>query len=394
MTEIDTHHLPFIDIAKAVKDKLSNVDPEIVQWSLPSETIALGSNITSNSIRELMTALQSNNEQLNIVKSVGNIIATLARKTAINNGTPENTEKYAIEIFSTILLNLGGTQQMQGNVSGRLQEFVKFSCSQLPPLMQPVHNNEHILANSQDHSLKEIYQMVNKILQNLSDDDVKQLLFGTIPDICRTIAEQHYDYISPLLLRWRNKMNTMIQSLNADDDSAAMIGMAGNTKDLLNIVAFLLNNKPMEEVIKVCQQWIETFFENATGKPVNINVERVLAVLRNSLRNAIILNEAESPEQKLISIGVNIEQLPLDVYEPLLIALDTTGETDEMFTCRPLVENCKVSVNLSCFIKKSNNVTHVFVYDTESIKTWISRHHTVPETREETDANTVIIDIS
>ena len=409
-TELDTHHLSFIEIAIIVKEKLTNVDPEILHWSLPNETIALGIEKTTKSITELIDILQylDNNDiidyQMIIVKKVGLIIASLGRETAINNGTINDTEKYTLEIISVILLNLGGSRQIHGEISNRLQEFVKMCCSQLSDNNSDnVANqcNNHILTNSKEYSLKDVYQMVNKVLQSLSDNDVIQLLFGTLPDICRHIAEQNYDYISPLLLRWRNKTNKMINSLETNNDKSAMIAMAGSTKDLLNIVAFLLNNLPMEEVIIACQQWIESFFENATGSPVNINVERVLTVLRaglqdqeenNNIFNYIIVTE--TPEQKLQLLNVNLENIPENAYEPLLIALDPTGETDEMFTCRPLIENGVISKNLSCFIKNNNDIIHVFVYDTDSIKTWINMHHTVPETRESTGNNVRIIDIS
>jgi len=266
-TTIDTHNLPFVDIARAVKAKLAGQDLEVVRWTLPAETLALEERALS-AIRRLVLALEpleidSNaHQQEQVVRNVGKIVAELAQETATNAGyrhDTDNTERIAIDILSAILLNLGGSRQVQGEVSRRLQAFVKNACRtvrQQRPCPATTNPAQHVLANTQQHSLRDVFAHVDSVLQRLSDEDACQLLFGTLPDKCRYRAERHHKQVSTLLLRWRAKTHRAVLgqfSTQAKSDEAAMIAMAGSTTALMNIIAFLLSDRPIDEVINACQ---------------------------------------------------------------------------------------------------------------------------------------------
>jgi len=426
--------LPFVDIARAVKAKLAGQDLEVVRWALPAETLALEERALS-AIRRLVSALEpleidsNSQQQKQVVHSVGKIVAELAQETAINAGYGHDKyqmERIAIEILSAILLNLGGSRQAQGEVSRRLQAFVKASCRtvrQQRPCPPTATSSAHsILANTQRHSLRDVFVHVDSVLQRLSDEDACQLLFGTLPDECRHRAEWHHKQVSSLLLRWRAKTHRAVlaqRGTQPKSDEAAMIAMAGSTAALMNVVAFLLSERPIDEVISACQQWVQTFFENATGRPANINVERVLAVMQTGLQHQLRSQpqerrsifavaaaaepsapplRARTPTEVLVSLGVRLRSIPAEAHEALLIALDASGDTDEMFTGRPLVEGGRVSAGLGCIVKRTGGGTyHVFVYDATAIREWVAEHNTVPETREavrHSQSQAAVIDIS
>jgi hypothetical protein len=440
--QIDTHTLSFVAIAKAVKAKLATVDPEMVRWALPANALALPPEVAEASIRRLMEVLDplhdnsSEATQMSVVRQVGLTIAELGKATANNSGSSDSrdaTSRFSLEIISSLLLNLGGSRQLEGEVSARLQQFIHLSCSELES-SQPSSETSGaaVLSNSGQHPLRVVFREVDRVLQLQQDEDAVQLLMGTLPDLPRAVAELHQERVAALLLRWRAKVHALVENVTAQrmGDEAVMLAMGASVNDLLNIIAFLLNGQPMEIVLACAQEWITSFFENATGQRTHINVERVLAVLRtghqHQLHQAATGNEgrnifaatldgtvtADSPpappvlsaEEVLQSLGVDVSVIPQAAHEPLLMALDVTGNTEEMFTCEPLVQDGRVAAGLACIIKHANRgggggggvgvSTHVFVYDADSLREWVAQSNTVPETREDVDARTTIIDIS
>jgi hypothetical protein len=440
--EIDTHTLSFVAIAKAVKEKLASAEIEMVRWALPPETLALPPEVAENAIRKLVQALGPLNDssseatQVAVVRQVGITIAELGQATANNSGRPNSlpvTCAISVDILGSILLNLGGSRQLQGEVSERVQQFIQISCNQLGDAVAAPNADAvpgaAVLSNTRDHSLRDIFETVDQVLQRLDAEDAVQLLLGTLPDLPLMVAELHQERVSALLLRWRAKVHRVAENFTAaptsTGDEAAIVTVAAATNDLLNIVAFLLNAQPMEVVLSCAQEWITQFFENATGRRSNINVDRLLGVMRAGLQHQLqhapatddgrhlfaaalegVVPDAPSEPaapppsagEVLHSLGVNMEALPEEAHEPLLLALDATGDTDEMFTCRPLVEEGKVSPGLACIVKHANRggtmSTHVFVYDAEALREWVAQSNTVPETREDVGAETQIVDIS
>ena len=87
--------------------------------------------------------------------------------------------------------------------------------------------------------------------------------------------------------------------------------------------------------------------------------------------------------ERLIELGVRLDEIKEEVKQPLLTTLNPETETDEMFTGRLLIENGKISPGLAIIVKTSlQHGIHVFVYDRNGIEEWIRTQTTVPETRE------------
>jgi len=380
--EIDTYNSSFLEIVNAVSEKLNSNNLQVVRYTLPVQILMLPEKVSLESLESLKLTLNKKE-----IKQSGVILGELARIALVRSGESPNDltkiKNLVVEMITSILLNLGGTRQLEGGYSQRLQDFANLVVDHLQPYRE-IKDNQ-ILKQSQEYSLKQIFLEVNQLIQSLDPGDAIQQLLGTLPEHALEIALSRVNNVSPLLERWCHSVDNISNSLLNKNEEQVAISIAHSMSELLNIMAFLLSNESLTVIIESTQQWITGFFTNASGgTPVNINITRLLGVLKKAASlNRPLVNIDQDVTQRLLELGVKLDEISQEVKLPLLTTLNPETETDEMFTGRLLIENGKISPGLAIIVKTSQeHGIHVFVYDRNGIEQWIRNQTTVPETRE------------
>jgi hypothetical protein len=215
------------------------------------------------------------------------------------------------------------------------------------------------------------------------------------------LEEQEHTILQEMLSKWLVNFERIVESIPSDaPDETAMKLMTAAMRGILQLVTIWNRDKNHDELVGQSIMWIQSLLMNLTGSHMSVegmDNARVSQLFSAASSGQSTVQEHEDIPQALARFGCRdefIAGINGEVASVLLKKLREWQQTEaeEIFTCRRLVVDGRLSAGLGLVVRRGNesNTAHIFVYDLASLYQWVGRSHQDPSTRQPLDVGEIL----